>query len=102
MNWRNPKLLSVARHAPHCMRCDGPNRGDVVMAHSNQQRDGKGKSIKAHDYRVAALCHACHAEIDQGATMSREERRSAWEEAHRRTVGWLFESGRLLVIAEPN
>lgn len=97
MNWRNPKLLDLARHAPHCMRCDGQNRGDVVMAHSNQQRDGKGKSIKAHDYRVAALCWECHGEIDQGHTMSREERRSAWEEAHRRTIGWLFEAGFLAV-----
>lgn len=74
------------------MRC-GAQDGTVVAAHSNQLRDGKGRGIKAHDYRIAALCFRCHAEIDQGASMSKDERREAWEEAHRKTVGWLFESG---------
>lgn len=74
------------------MRC-GAQDGTVVAAHSNQLRDGKGRGIKAHDYRIAALCFRCHAEIDQGSSMSKDERREAWEEAHRKTVGWLFESG---------
>lgn len=74
------------------MRC-GAQDGTVVAAHSNQLRDGKGRGIKAHDYRIAALCFRCHAEIDQGSSMSKDERREAWEEAHRKTVGWLFDSG---------
>jgi hypothetical protein len=62
----------------------------VVAAHSNQIRDGKGKGIKAHDYRIAALCFKCHFDLDQGSKMSKEERLTAWDEAHRATVGWLF------------
>jgi hypothetical protein len=94
MNYRNPKLLEVVREAP-CMSC-GAQDGTVVAAHSNQLRDGKGRSIKAHDFRIAALCYRCHADIDQGATMSREERREAWETAHRATIGWLFYNGHVV------
>jgi len=91
LNYRNTKLLEAVREAP-CMICARQD-GTVVAAHSNQQRDGKGRGIKAHDYRIAALCFKCHHEIDQGHQMSREERLNAWEEAHRRTVGWLFDQG---------
>jgi hypothetical protein len=71
MNYRNPPLLRLARLAPFCFGCSGVNRGNVVAAHSNQLRDGKGKSIKAHDYRIAFLCDTCHAAIDQGSKLSR-------------------------------
>lgn len=71
------------------MHC-GKQDGTVVAAHSNQLRDGKGRGIKAHDFRVAALCHTCHFDLDQGSKMSKEERVNMWEEAHRKTVGWLF------------
>jgi hypothetical protein len=67
----------------------------VVAAHSNQLRDGKGRGLKAHDYRIAALCFTCHAELDQGKSLSREERVSMWEDAHRKTIGWLFEKGHI-------
>jgi hypothetical protein len=62
----------------------------VVAAHSNQLRDGKGRGIKAHDYRIAALCFGCHSELDQGKTLTKAERVEMWEEAHRKTIGWLF------------
>ena len=90
MNYRNAKLLRAVREAP-CMMC-GIQDGTVVAAHSNQLRDGKGRGIKAHDYRIAAMCYRCHAEIDQGARLNKEERLQAWEEAHRKTVGWLFDN----------
>ena len=64
-----------------------------MAAHSNQMRDGKGRSLKAHDYRIAALCFKCHYEVDQGKNLSREERLNVWEEAHRATIGWLFDNG---------
>jgi hypothetical protein len=95
MNYRNQKLLEAVRDLP-CQHC-GVQDGTVVAAHSNQLRDGKGRSIKAHDHRIAAMCFKCHFEIDQGAKMSRQERLNAWEEAHRRTVGLLFERGILTV-----
>lgn len=93
MNYRNPKLLQAVRDAP-CMRC-GANDGTVVAAHSNQLRDGKGRSIKAHDYRIAAMCYRCHAEIDQGSKLDRQQKIEAWEDAHRKTIGWLFDNGLL-------
>ena len=43
------------------------------------------------------MCFKCHAEIDQGAKLSKQERLDIWEEAHRRTVGLLFERGMLTV-----
>jgi len=53
--------------------------------------------LKAHDYRIAALCFSCHADIDQGKRLNKEERKEIWDEAHRRTIGWLFERGHLTV-----
>ena len=95
MNYRNQKLLEAVRDLP-CQHC-GIEDGTVVAAHSNQLRDGKGRGIKAHDHRIAAMCFKCHAEIDQGAKMSKQERLNAWEEAHRRTIGLLFDRGILTV-----
>lgn len=95
MNYRNQKLLEVVREFP-CQNC-GAQDGTVCAAHSNQLRDGKGRSIKAHDYRIAALCFKCHSDLDQGAKLSREERLNLWEEAHRRTMGLLFERGLISV-----
>ena len=94
MNYRNKKLLEAVRESP-CQLC-GAQDGTVVAAHSNQLRDGKGRSIKAHDYRIAALCYTCHADIDQGK-MSREDKQDLWEMAHRKTIGWLFENNHLEV-----
>jgi len=89
VNYRNAKMLRAAKDSP-CQGC-GADDGTIVAAHSNQQRDGKGIGFKSHDYRVAYLCYKCHYEIDHGKNMSREERREAWEDAHRKTIGWLFE-----------
>lgn len=93
MIYRNKKLLEAVREAP-CMNC-GAQDGTVVAAHSNQLRDGKGRGIKAQDYRIAALCYRCHTEVDQGSKLSKEERLNLWEEAHRKTIGWLFENGHI-------
>ena len=98
MNYRNKPLLEVVREAP-CQLC-GAQDGTVVAAHSNQQRDGKGTGIKAHDYRIAALCYGCHMQLDQGSKMSKEDRVDIWEMAHRKTIGWLFETDRLKVILD--
>jgi len=89
--YRNKHLLEIVRLLP-CQHC-GANDGTVVAAHSNQLRDGKGRGLKAHDYRISALCFTCHTEIDQGATLSKAERVERWEEAHRKTIAQLFESG---------
>jgi hypothetical protein len=93
MIYRNKKLLELVRQSP-CQTC-GSQDGTVVAAHSNQLRDGKGRGMKAHDYRIAALCYRCHMELDQGTKMTKEERADSWDEAHRGTIGWLFENGHL-------
>ena len=93
--YRNKKLLEMVRQSP-CQNC-GTRDGTIVAAHSNQLRDGKGRGIKAHDYRIAALCYGCHMELDQGTSMSKQERVEMWDEAHRKTIGWLFENDYLEV-----
>ena len=96
MIYRNKTLLEIVRDIP-CQHCETAD-GTVVAAHSNQLRDGKGRGIKSHDYRIAALCYACHMELDQGKNLSKQERVEMWEEAHRKTSGLLFDNGKLQVI----
>ena len=91
--YRNRNLLDVIRQSP-CQAC-GREDGTVVAAHSNQLRDGKGRGLKSHDYRVAALCYACHMELDQGTKMDKDQRVQFFEDAHRATIGWLFESQKI-------
>ncbi len=93
--FRNQKLLETVREF-ECALC-GAEDGTVVAAHSNQLRDGKGKGIKAHDYRIAALCYRCHMAIDQGHRMNKQEKEAMWEQAHRTTIGFLFERGKVWV-----
>ena len=95
--YRNRKFLDVLRKSP-CQAC-GRSDGTIVAAHSNQLRDGKGRGLKAHDYRCAALCYKCHMELDQGKSFSKAERIEMWEEAHRKTIGWLFENNYLTLTS---
>jgi hypothetical protein len=89
--YRNKKMLELARTIP-CQHCDKDD-GTVVAAHSNQLRDGKGRGLKAHDYRIAALCYRCHMELDQGVKLDKAQRVQMWEDAHRKTLGLFFERG---------
>lgn len=84
------RLWAHVRGLP-CARCW--REGYTEVSHSNQIIDGKGKAIKAYPWRVAALCHTCHAIIDSGHNMTKVERREAWNDAHRWTLGQLFERG---------
>ena len=94
--YRSDKLLKSVRDCP-CQSC-GAMDGTIVAAHSNQMRDGKGRGLKANDYRIAALCYKCHTELDQGKNMLREERLNMWEDAHRATIGWLFENEKIKAV----
>jgi len=93
--YRNKKLLEYARKLP-CQHC-GIDDGTVVAAHSNQLRDGKGRGLKASDYRIASLCYTCHTEIDQGKRLNKSERIQMFEDAHRSTIGEFFERGFIAV-----
>lgn len=88
--YRNEKLKRAVASLP-CQVCSA--QGRTQASHSNQLRDGKGMGIKAHDYRIAALCVECHADIDQGKSMSKAEKFALWDEAHRSTMGELFRLG---------
>jgi len=93
--YRNKKLLELARLLP-CQHC-GIEDGTVVAAHSNQLRDGKGRGLKSSDFRIASLCFRCHAEADTSSTLTKVARIEMWEQAHRATIGELFERGYLVV-----
>ena len=75
--------------------CQACGSGHMVQAAHTNWGSGKGRGIKAHDYRIAALCYSCHMELDQGTKMTKEERADSWDEAHRGTIGWLFENGHI-------
>lgn len=93
--YRNEKLRRAVATLP-CQSCG--IEGRTQASHSNQLRDGRGVGHKTHDFRLAALCDACHYSIDYGKGMSREEKVAAWEDAHRRTIGELFMRGLVDVV----
>lgn len=78
------------------MNC-GAEDGTVVAAHSNQQKHGKGMSIKAHDCFVAFLCAKCHHEIDQGSRLSKDERQDLWQKSFEKTLLHLWQTDRITV-----
>ncbi len=97
MSYRNPNLLALAKHAPHCMHCGVSNYGQVVACHSNSQRHGKGTGLKAHDV-PAFLCHECHDLLDgRKGTLTRREKDVMFLSAAYDTSVWLFQSGHLKV-----
>lgn len=79
---RSAKLMEMYRTIP-CQIC-GRIDGTVCGAHSNQQKHGKGRGIKASDIYCASLCSTCHFEIDFGK-QDREFKRNAWDNAHEKT-----------------
>ena len=94
MIYRNPSLLALAQDAPCMVRLPRCERwAGVVAAHSNRQRHGKGRGIKSHDCFIAFACHACHYEIDQGSTLSREERADAWVRGFEAMLVYLWAGG---------
>jgi hypothetical protein len=90
--YSNKKLLEACRNMP-CGSCFCED-GTVVAAHRNQ---GKGMGIKVSDALVASLCFKCHAYLDQGKEMSREERRDFWNQAYINTMQAMIERGILKV-----
>ena len=69
---RSKELMRNAREIP-CQHC-GADDGTVCGAHTNWG-GGKGKSVKADDNLIASLCFDCHAELDQGKTLDKEQRK---------------------------
>lgn len=100
--YENRALLNLAHQVNECQLrlpeiCQGYAPDGCEPAHSNQARHGKGGSIKAHDCFHAAACHACHAEIDQGNTLMRDEKEQYMQAAMERTMLLYFRNGWLKV-----
>ncbi len=97
MNYRDRALLDLA-YQLDCQFglpcCEG---GPGEPCHSNQHRHGKGGSIKAHDCYFASGCRSCHRELDQGKTMTKDERRQVWQDAHERTFLQFWQLGLIRV-----
>lgn len=75
MTFRSPALLAAVRLLP-CMCCS--RIGRTQPAHSNQLRFGKGRSMKASDAAIMALCTGtaaagCHEKHDQGGVRTKLE-----------------------------
>jgi CRISPR/Cas system-associated protein Cas10 (large subunit of type III CRISPR-Cas system) len=75
--------LRKAAAGESCIAC-GREDGTIVLAHRNEGK-AMGKKLMP-DYLALDLCHACHAEYDQGRSMSREERRAFFNENYPRQV----------------
>ena len=94
--FRCRKLLDLAHRIDICQNC-GAHTGGCEPAHSNLDAHGKGFKLKADDCFFAALCHACHAWLDNSAgrgwdpgglyTDSRADKREMFIRAMHRT--WL-------------
>lgn len=94
---RDRALLDLAYEFPCLLRlpmCEG-GRGEP--AHSNQSKHGKGGMIKAHDCFHVPGCRACHRELDQGKTMSREEKFEVWDRAFLEYTVLLWRAGKVRV-----
>ena len=85
--FRSEAWLKAVRSLP-CMRCFA--EGQSQAAHRNQ---GKAMQSKTDDSLTAALCVACHNEIDSGKDMTRQERREALDVAILMTLRALARRG---------
>jgi len=88
---RSAKWLQAVRELECCVLCGAYG---VQAAHRNE---GKGAGMKTSDHLTAALCPPCHSAIDQGKTMTREERRAAIDRAIVLTVDALVKAGKLVI-----
>jgi len=87
---RSKKLLKLVSELS-CQHCGID--GQTQAAHTNWG-GGKGRGIKADDNLIAALCQSCHAEIDQGNKLSKQDRQLMWTNAHIKTVHILNKAGK--------
>jgi hypothetical protein len=91
LTYRSDKWLRAVASLP-CVLCY--REGMTQAAHRNE---GKGMGIKTPDCWTAAICVECHAEIDQGKTMTREEKRARMDVAVLLTIKELASCGLLSV-----
>jgi hypothetical protein len=93
-----PALTRSARGMPCTFRVDEVCNHDdatTVWAHSNEERHGKGKGLKAHDCFGAWACFSCHEWYDRNRGPVRD---AAFARARDRTLYELFARGKLKVV----
>lgn len=98
---RNRRLLDLAHGMRVCTVgipacCTGPSPEGLEPAHGPKSWLDGGGAMKSADV-FAAACHACHAELDQGRRLTREERQWYWARGAVRTWAALMKSGKLKV-----
>lgn len=89
---KSRKWLAAVASLESCVLCGVYG---VQVAHRNE---GRGMGQKSPDWNTAALCPACHVEIDNGKTMPRDERRALMDRAIVRTHQQLIERGVLRLM----
>lgn len=89
---RSEKWLQAVRELECCVICGSYG---VQAAHRNE---GKGAGMKTSDCLTAALCVPCHSGVDQGRTMTREEKRAMMDRAIVLTVEALVKAGKLGIV----
>lgn len=99
MNYRDRKLLDLAHRLNECCfqlpGCKGYQEHGCEPAHADEQAEGKGYGIKAHDDAHVAACHHCHEAYTR---LPREDKHLAFLEGNRRTMHRYFENGWLKVV----
>lgn len=103
MTYRSRKMLDLAHRMNRCTLaipgvCVGFAAEGLEPAHGPKSLLGGGVGHKPGDV-FAAACHACHAELDQGKRLSREERQWYWLRGAALTWLELMKSGKLKVAA---
>lgn len=96
MNFECKTLRDLAEGQPCQFNIPGICNGrddTTVWAHSNEQRHGKGRGIKAHDCFGAFACSACHHWYDADPVPSRSEKQAAFRDAFESTVLFIWSHG---------
>lgn len=87
---RHPDRLCYGQRCYLRFPCCRDNPDTVVPAHANLLELGKGKGKKVDDLYTVPACFQCHAELDQGKTLTKAERRKAWIDAYNRWSRFRF------------
>lgn len=101
MNLEIQSLRDLAEGQPCMFEVPGVCIHDpstTVWCHSNEQRHGKGRGIKAHDCFGAFGCSACHHWYDEDRSAARSEKAAVFREAFERTLIYLWARGLIGVV----
>lgn len=93
--WRSKKHLKNVASLP-CQHCG--LEGQTQAAHSNMAIHGKGRSIRASDQFTAALCFACHHDLDAGHNLTKEQKQKMFFDALKST--WIELQKRDLILID--